>query len=329
MLPHGSCAAGCAFFVAALLGATVTASAADNRAMIEEALSSISMLPHPEKDGYATAYHGNKYVQCRRMPDRMLLCESAGVLMQPSLARVLVAERLRRLFAFGWRLDSRFGNYVQSFPPDMPLGDIADRILLTLKEGYDADMSALAIRTDRIKSEPCPPRNGPSQNLAGMINDDPMMAPTAVRGCAYVPGAELGTPTPIRTKAELIDLYGAKVAVEVQRLRNNMGLGIYFVVGTGAGYVQCRPRLSPPAIYCELQSAESRPALRRILTADRVATLHAAGYEDPGYSPNFSKTYPADQFSNQAIADELLTLLFEVYGYDGAPQLKFQSEKDS
>ena len=93
------------------------------------------------------------------------------------------------------------------------------------------------------------------------------------------------------------------------------------------GYAQCAPETAPPAIYCESQSAESWPVLARILTSDRVARLHATGFADPGRSPNYWKFYPVGEFSDAAIANELLTILYEVYGYDGTPKLKFLSEK--
>ncbi len=55
--------------------------------------------------------------------------------------------------------------------------------------------------------------------------------------------------------------------------------------------------------------------------------LHAAGFSDRGRAPNYWKTYPVDQFSDAAIADELLTILNEVYRYSGAPRLKLATEK--
>jgi hypothetical protein len=58
-----------------------------------------------------------------------------------------------------------------------------------------------------------------------------------------------------------------------------------------------------------------------------VAQLHAAGFADPGRAPNYSKTYPLDTTRDSAIADELLTLLHDVYGYNGVPNLIFSSEK--
>jgi hypothetical protein len=107
----------------------------------------------------------------------------------------------------------------------------------------------------------------------------------------------------------------------------NLERRIFFVLDTGGGYVQCGPQSSPRAIYCEAQSAESWAVLARILTPDRVARLRAAGFSDPGRAPNYWKTYPVDQFSDTAIANELLTILYDIYGYNGAPKLVFNSER--
>jgi hypothetical protein len=256
-----------------------------------------------------------------------LRCESAGALMQPSLGRILVPQRIARLAALGWQLDPSFGNYVQVFPISWPLGQIAEKVLQALRDGYDADLNNLETQSDWIRSEPCPPRNGPSQNLAGMINDSPAMAAAAVYDCAYRPKVPLDPTVSAQSKADLLNLYGARIVGEIQRLRVNIDRRIFVVFDTGAGYVQCAPQSSPHAIYCEAQSAESWPVLARILTPDRVARLRATGFADPGRAPNYWKTYPADAFGDAAIADELATVLFDVYGYNGSPGLKVISEK--
>lgn len=297
-------------------------------AQVESALSNIMTLQRPGQDALATFWDGNKYVQCRWMPERVLRCEAAGALMQPSLNRVLAPTRVARLAEFGWRLDPSFGNYVQTFPGSFSASQVAERVLQALKEGYDADVAKLEVKTDWIKSVRCPPRNGPSQNLAGMINDAPSMAATAVRACAYRPSPKEQLAWTARAAADLIGIYGARATGEIQRLRINMDRHIFVVFDTGGGYVQCAPDSSSRLIYCEAQSAESWPVLARILTPERVARLHATGFEDPGRAPNYWKTYPMDRFGDSAIAEELLTVLFEVYGYDGQPALEFKTEKE-
>ena len=181
------------------------------------------------------------------------------------------------------------------------------------------------MRAAWVASEPCPPRNGYSQNLAGMINDAPEMAGFALHACAYV-AAPAAAPVDGSTEA-LFDLYGARVGAEIQRLRVNIDGDIFVVFDAGIGYVQCHPDNPPAVINCEAQSADSWPALAAILTPDRIARLHAAGYTDPGRVPNYWKNYPADHVDDQTIARELLTLLHDVYGYTGAQPRRWRPRR--
>jgi hypothetical protein len=309
----------------ALIG--LASSAEASQARLEEALTNILTLSRPGQDGLATAWDGNKYVQCRVMPDRTIRCEAAGTLMQPSLKRVLSAERIARLSALGWKLNSDLGNYIQDFPSNLNASQIAGRVVQALREAYGVDTNNLEIRSDWIRNAPCPPRNGPSQNLAGMINDSPRMAAGAVRGCSYKP-ARGEEPVRIATAAaDLIETYGSRVTGEIQRLRINVEERIFVVFDTGGGYVQCAPQTRPDAIYCEAQTAESWPVLARILTPERVARLSAAGFVEPGRAPNYWKVYSMEKFSAAAIAKEVLTILYDVYGYNGSPALRFATEK--
>jgi len=199
------------------------------------------------------------------VPDSSLRCEAAGTLMQPSLAHVLVPERVSQLTALGWRLDPSFGNYVQAFPAGMTRGQIADQILQTLGEVYDAEFAELYVITEWVVKEPCPPRNGFTQNLAGLINDAPEMKTTAVHACAYMPEPKPAVADPPRPAADhpndsaeaLIARYGDRVSAEIQRLRINVGRRVFVVFETRIGYVQCETQPSPPAIYFEAQSADS------------------------------------------------------------------------
>lgn len=291
---------------------------------IDEALQNITTLVRSGRIGYATFWDGNKYIQCRRMPERELRCEATGTSMQPSLRSVLTGDRLSRLATLGWSLDPSFGNYVQTFPADRPSSFVAAHILRTLTEVYDADPSSLEIQTTWIADTPCPPRNGPSQNLAGLVNDAPSMRKWAVRTCSYKPDSE--TSQIVNSSAELIALYGATATAAIQRLRINIGRQVYVIFNAGIGYVQCITETPPAAIYCEAQSAESWPALATILTPERLSRLRSAGYADPGRSANYWKSYPLDKFSDAAIANELLTILREVYGYNGANKLKISTE---
>jgi hypothetical protein len=247
--------------------------------------------------------------------------------MQPSLARILSAEWIARLTALGWTLDTSFGNYVRVFPSELPIKEIAERILQALREAYDADIADVEAGSDWVKSEQCPPRHGPGQNLAGRITTASAMAGVSVHGCSYRPNDE--PLAPVKTKADLTTIYGTRVTGEIQRLRVNIDRQkfTWVVIETGFGYVQCGTA-PPRAIYCEAQSAETWPVLARMLTAERIAKLHAAGYADPGRAPNYSKDYSLDQFTDRALAEELLSILYEAYAYNGVPKLEFKTEND-
>lgn len=308
---------------------TAVSTAEASQSRVETALTNIMTLHRPGQDGLATIWDGNKYVQCRLQFDRAFRCEAAGTLMQSSLARVLTPDRIARLTALGWTLDPSFGNYVQIFPSELPVRNISERILQVLREAYNADISDLEVGSNWIKSEQCPPRNGPSQNLAGMINNASSMDGFLVRGCSYKPGPDAESVPQASSKADLIVIYGTRVAGEVQRLRVNIDRQkfTWFVMNTGAGYIQCGTA-PPRAIYCEAASAESWPVLARILTAERVAKLYTFGYADPGRAPNYWKNYSLDEFPDRAITEELLTILYDVYAYSGVPKLKFDSESN-
>lgn len=323
-------AAGRIAFLFAALGAS-QARAADPleaaKSRIAPALDNALSLERLDQIGLATVWDGNKYVQCRRMADRVVRCEAGGALMQPSLGHILTLERIARLTALDWRLDPSFGNYVRNFAAGSSAGQIADAILQALAEGYDADLSRLETRTDWVASELCPPRNGPTQNLAGSISDARAMRATALYACAYTPLPDSAPRPATGSVAELTDIYGARIAGELQRLRVNAEREVFLVLSGEIGYIQCAPETDPPALYCEAQSADSWPALASVLTPDRVARLHEAGYADPGRAPNYSKTYRGEAADDAGVARELLTLLHDVYGYAGASKLELATEK--
>lgn len=308
----------------AFAGATSPGAAQTANSRIDEALQNITTLVRPGRVGYATFWDGNKFIQCRRLPDRSLRCEAAGTSMQPSLKSVLTGDRLTRLAALGWALDPSFGNHTRIFPADFSTDRAADHIVRALDEAYAANVHDLDVQTSWVNDTPCPPRAGPSQNLAGSVNDAPSMRATAVHTCFYAP--PVTTLKTANSASELITIYGATAAAEIQRLRINGARRVYVVFDAGIGYIQCAPEVPLVAIYCEAQSAESWAALTSILTPERVARLHNAGYAAPGRAPNYSKSYPLDKYKDTAIAEDILTILHEVYGYTGAIKLKTTTE---
>lgn len=161
-----------------------------------EALDNIRNLSRPGQDGYAAIWQGDKYIQCHALSDQSLSCEAAGAMTQPSLDRVLTPDRKQRLAGLGWRLDPSFGAYTQVFAPTLGLDKAADRILASLSQGYDADLTSIEVQIRWVAHQACPPRRGPGQNLAGLVDDDPRMAPTAMHGCVYSAPASVAANPP-------------------------------------------------------------------------------------------------------------------------------------
>ena len=297
----------------------------DVKAKAEEAIGNAMSLERPRQIGLAAIFDGNKYVQCRRVPSRDVRCEAGGALMQISLSRVLTPARIERLATMGWRPDPSFGNYVRVFPATETPSAIAEAVLLALKDGYDADLALLEFRTDWVADSPCPTRNGPTQNLAGSISDAESMKYNLVHGCSFVPPVENAPRAITGSVSELIQIYGSRMASEIRRLRINSDRRVYVIFDPGIGYFQCSPQPTRE-VYCEAQSADSWAALSAVLTPERIEQLHTAGFADPGHAPNYSKTYPAT-VSESDIAREGLTLLHDIYGYNGKSKLEVETEK--
>ncbi|MBI1202735.1 MAG: hypothetical protein GC182_09520 [Rhodopseudomonas sp.] len=80
-------------------------------------------------------------------------------------------DRLHRLAKLDWTLDGKFGNDLHHVAADRPTAIIANHIQRTLMEAYAAEVADLEIKTAWVADMPCPPRNRPSQYLAGIVND--------------------------------------------------------------------------------------------------------------------------------------------------------------
>ena len=137
-----------------------------------------------------------------------------------------------------------------------------------------------------------------------------------------MPDPEKPRPHVVTSFDDLMQIYGKRMTAEIQRLHINVLTAKNVIVDAGIGYVQCAPGLKPIGIYCEAASVDSWPALATILTPDRIAWLHAAGYNDPGREPNYWKYYPSDRFKEEVVAREVLEILYQVYGFRGPHALK-------
>jgi hypothetical protein len=322
-----------AMAVALLSLATGAASPRNPMSKLENGLRAVVRTHGRARERVVTAWNGNKYVQCRRQDGGVLRCEAAGTRLQPSLAHVLTSERIDQLTTRGWRLDPNFGAYVQTFPAGAPIGQVMSQVVQALQFGYDADISALEVKTALVPRETCPRRNGYTQNLAGMINYAPTMVAYSITDCAYTPPPEptsslLAAKTAAAPAQHVIDLYGERLADDIRwmRLAGRSRRARRLVLDTGEGYVQCESNGAPRELYCEAVSADSSPDLAGRLTPDRIARLHQLGFADPGYAPNYSRTYPADNSDEHLVSAELLTLLHDVYAYDGSSALQMKTD---
>jgi hypothetical protein len=293
---------------------------------VAEALDNITQLVRPGEAGYATISDGNKFVQCRRWQAGTMRCEAAGSLMQPSLKGVLTPERLERLGKEGWSLDPAFGHYVQVFPASLTPSEIAEKLRTALMTGYEAEPSRLHVQTQWVADVDCPPRIDATQTMAGSVSNSPSLKSVTHRICAYSADSAEPASRAISSLEDLVSLYGPRLKGEIQRLRVNARSRAYVIVSAGIGYVQCAPEPSPPALYCEAQSAQSWPALASILTPERIAWLRNAGFSDPGRGPNYWKLFPLDPQEDARTARDVLAVLFEVYGYRGSGSLVVRGE---
>jgi hypothetical protein len=75
------------------------------------------------------------------------------------------------------------------------------------------------------------------------------MARYAVHACAYTPALNSAPSVAASSTEELINLYGARVTGEIQRLRVNLNRDVFVIFQAGIGYIQCHPDTSPPTIY--------------------------------------------------------------------------------
>jgi hypothetical protein len=246
-------------------------------------------------------------------------------MMQPSLRLSFTQEKIERLMSLGWNIDNKFGNYVQIFPSGMSTKDVSDKLFEALKQGYDVNFSTLELQTFWADEKLCPARNGEGQNLAGSVTNSPAMMATAVFSCSFT-SKQSNAKQSIKSADELFTIYGQRVIGEIQRLRLNRASKIFVIFDTGIGYIQCMPETGSFGLYCEAQSAETWPALTAVLTPERVLVLRKAGYSDPGRAPNYWKIYSFDKRTDENIARDIISLLHDVYGYNGTSKLEYKTE---
>jgi hypothetical protein len=287
---------------------------------LADGLHLVATSSRHDKERIVTAYYGHRYVQCRRASEETLSCETSGDRMQPALNHILSRSRLDQFAQAGWRQDPNFGNWVQTFPADTRSSDLAGWMLRFMAVEFLADPSKVHVRTAWIARQACPPRRDLSRRLPGAIDDgyDEDGGAGLIHACTYsVPVLE--PRTAIVPVDDLMEFDGARIAREIDWLKQNGDDSAVAVFDTGEGYARCESGSDGGGIYCELSSVETLPVLAKRLTPDRIEQLHRNGFVRTGDRLNYGKTYPADGTPASAIAAELVTLLHDAYAYGGQP----------
>ncbi|HTH99027.1 MAG TPA: hypothetical protein VL574_16540 [Stellaceae bacterium] len=298
------------------------------------AVGNTLMTPQPGQDGLVTVADGNEFVQCRQsslLPNWR--CEAAGTTMQPSLASVLTPARVTQLAALGFKPDPAFGNYVLEVAPTTDPDQLAAAIVQALSQGYGADIAAAEVDARRLTTQACPPRRNFGQDQAGAINTDPAMAGVSTAACSAMDaltaeptdaaGADARPtrmPTPNKVPKDVVTAYGPTVAKEMARLRRARTARIWITLDGADGHIQCRPDPADRAFACEATAAAGKSA------PQHVGLLHMAGFSDAEGAPNHTRRFPYRQFSDVQMARLLMTLLRDVYGFDGSSFLHAHDE---
>jgi hypothetical protein len=166
---------------------------------------------------------------------------------------------------------------------------------------------------------------GFGQSLNGIVAPPSALGMTAL-GSAYSPPKHIATtllppiaPTPIPklTAPDLVAIYKSQLERQLQRLKTKSDHDLFIIMDSESGYIQFRMDLENRIIFCEAASVKSSPLIAQRLTHGNIARLHKAGFADPGVTPNYWKIYPLERFTDAAIAEETISLMHNVYNYEG------------
>ena len=310
------------------------AAAADSlpQSQIVAGVSSVLVPIEKTRDGVLTVSDGNMFVQClasHSLP--VWRCEAAGLEGQPWLRHVLTPERQDRLIALGFKPDPSFGNFVADRPRPTAPEALADLILRALTEGYGVRPDDLTIHAERIASARCHKRMKAGADRGGSILTPHWgHAQDAVAGCGTRGPDHMNSddasvmpqPDGRDTRSE----YLIYMAEELKRLESVTDSHVIF--DGGPAYVQCANDVEDKQLYCEAASADAVGApIERILTPDRIAKLREAGFSPPGKAMNYWRFYPQAEYTKAAVAQALLDVLKDAYGYYGAPKMNVETEQ--
>lgn len=294
------------------------------------------LVPASERrDGVLTVSDNNLYVQCLNthvLPGWR--CEAAGLEGQPWLEHVLTSDRQKQLIALGFKPDPQFGNFTAILPRTTAPDILAARILEVLAV-YGAKPEDVKTKADWLKSRHCQRRIKVNHDRGGSILTPQWGFPQdAEEGCGLASGADAlnyDDPTAIMPQADGIDLEARYIpAMTAELTRIAADPEAYAIFEAGPAYVQCMPDDEDRSMYCEAASGDAvGNPVERILTPERKAKLIAAGFEPPGKVMNYRRLYPRAQFDMKTLANALLDVLRDAYGYQGAPPMKVSIEDGS
>lgn len=110
----------------------------------------------------------------------------------------------------------------------------------------------------------------------------------------------------------------------LRRLITEGGESNFLIVSVGDVYVQFAASHGDKEVYCEAVSNEFLPHGLQ-LTEDKVSQLRELGFEEPGASPNFSRTFDvAEEAGLRELAQLTRYILSNVYGCAAQSRLRFE-----
>ena len=327
--------------LAGLLGGPGVAAASAPMAKIVNGVRQVLVPERPAADGVLTVADGNFYLQCLNRPrNSFWQCESAGLEGESWLHYALTPARQERLNTLGFRVDPSSGNFVSRIPRKTEPETLAALLEQVLAEGYGVPPDEIQVYADWLASVPCHTRIGADADNGGSI-----LTPSwgymkdAVDGCsltkvpmpADLPAPSPPTPpskAPPASLAALDKRYAEAIAKQLDRLRNGAEKqDIWAIFTADIAYIQCQYDHDGRQMYCEAASVDAiGPELAPFLTPARQHLLVRAGYHEPGRVMNYWRYYRSDQYTPAKIANSMLAVFFQAYGYRGTPALTLVTE---
>jgi len=110
----------------------------------------------------------------------------------------------------------------------------------------------------------------------------------------------------------------------LRRLIKEGGESNFLIVSVGEVYVQFAASRGDKEMYCEAVSNEFLPPELQ-LAEDKIVQLQGLDFEEPGASPNFSRTFDvAEETALRELAHLTHHILSNVYGCAAQSKLQFE-----